>query len=305
MGGGGGRAAGPTLLTACGDTMASKRAHEDSTLSNKLGYDSVDVEGKRVLIRVDFNVPFKDGAISNAQRITAAVPTIQHVLDHKAKVGCSAFARARVRGWPPSAPRLRRGRACRRILTHGALLAVFPGCGPHVPPRPARRQERSLKLPPPGGREVIGAPCGLGASPAATSLLRGLCPPHRGHCGPAPTAGDHGSPRQVPRGLCGGGSGARVRGSGAWLDPAAGEPSLPPRGRGQGPEGYLRACGPPSWAAAAARRCADAVRRRTSLPPRPWLPSAARCPSWAMFTSTTPSARPTARTAPWWAWTWR
>lgn len=74
--------------------MASKRAHEDDTLSNKLGYDRVDVEGKRVLIRVDFNVPFKNGAISNAQRIQGAVPTIQHVLDNKAKVGCVAPARA-------------------------------------------------------------------------------------------------------------------------------------------------------------------------------------------------------------------
>lgn len=50
------------------------------SLSTKLGLSSVTVSGKRVLIRVDFNVPFADGKISNNQRIVAALPTIQHCL---------------------------------------------------------------------------------------------------------------------------------------------------------------------------------------------------------------------------------
>lgn len=48
----------------------------------------VDVAGKRVLMRVDFNVPQDKatGAITNNQRIVAALPTIKHVLDHGAAV---------------------------------------------------------------------------------------------------------------------------------------------------------------------------------------------------------------------------
>ncbi len=45
-----------------------------------------DVAGKKVLIRVDFNVPMKDGAISDDNRIVAALPTLQHLLQKGAKV---------------------------------------------------------------------------------------------------------------------------------------------------------------------------------------------------------------------------
>ncbi|KAJ7997039.1 hypothetical protein DPEC_G00224770 [Dallia pectoralis] len=55
------------------------------SLSNKLTLDKVDVKGKRVVMRVDFNVPMKDNKITNNQRIKAAVPTIKHCLDHGAK----------------------------------------------------------------------------------------------------------------------------------------------------------------------------------------------------------------------------
>ncbi|KAM4835041.1 phosphoglycerate kinase 2 [Thomomys bottae] len=55
------------------------------SLSNKLTLDKLDVKGKRVLMRVDFNVPMKNNQITNTQRIKAAVPSIQHCLDHGAK----------------------------------------------------------------------------------------------------------------------------------------------------------------------------------------------------------------------------
>ncbi|KAG0332685.1 phosphoglycerate kinase [Podila horticola] len=53
-------------------------------LSEKLVINDVDFHGKRVLMRVDFNVPFADGKISNNARIVAAVPSIKYALDHGA-----------------------------------------------------------------------------------------------------------------------------------------------------------------------------------------------------------------------------
>ncbi len=46
----------------------------------------LDVEGKKVIVRVDFNVPIKEGKITDDTRITAALPTINYLLDHGAAV---------------------------------------------------------------------------------------------------------------------------------------------------------------------------------------------------------------------------
>ncbi|XP_003897770.1 phosphoglycerate kinase 2 [Papio anubis] len=55
------------------------------SLSKKLTLDKLDVRGKRVIMRVDFNVPMKKNQITNNQRIKASIPSIKYCLDNGAK----------------------------------------------------------------------------------------------------------------------------------------------------------------------------------------------------------------------------
>jgi phosphoglycerate kinase len=53
---------------------------------NKKSITDIEVKGKRVLARCDFNVPMQDGVITDVKRITGAMPTIKYLSEHGAKV---------------------------------------------------------------------------------------------------------------------------------------------------------------------------------------------------------------------------
>src|SRR5438128_8862526 len=53
---------------------------------NKKTIKDIDISGKRVFIRVDFNVPIKDGKIEDDTRIIGALPTIRYAVEQGAKI---------------------------------------------------------------------------------------------------------------------------------------------------------------------------------------------------------------------------
>ncbi|MCI8441541.1 MAG: phosphoglycerate kinase [Provencibacterium sp.] len=71
------------------------------TSLNKKTVEDLQVSGKRVLVRCDFNVPIKEGAITNDKRIVAALPTIEYLVKNGARVIlCSHLGRPK-EGWEP------------------------------------------------------------------------------------------------------------------------------------------------------------------------------------------------------------
>lgn len=72
---------------------------------NKKSVKDIDVSGKRVLVRCDFNVPLQDGKITSDKRIVASLPTIKYLIDHHAKVIlCSHLGRPKGEFKPEFSP---------------------------------------------------------------------------------------------------------------------------------------------------------------------------------------------------------
>ena len=74
---------------------------------NKKTIEDIDVNGKKVLVRCDFNVPLKDGVITDENRLAGALPTIKYLVEHNAKVIlCSHLGKDASKSLAPVAVRL-------------------------------------------------------------------------------------------------------------------------------------------------------------------------------------------------------
>ncbi len=99
---------------------------------NKMTVRDVDLRGKRVLMRVDFNVPIDKGVITDDKRIRAALPTIQYVLDHDASlVLMSHLGRPKGVGFEPEFSLKPAAETLAKLL--GKKVQMAPDCvGPEV-----------------------------------------------------------------------------------------------------------------------------------------------------------------------------
>jgi phosphoglycerate kinase len=107
---------------------------------NKKTVKDVDLRGKRVLMRVDFNVPMQDGKVSDDKRIRASLPTIQYVLDQGASLILMSHL-GRPKGKADPAFSLKAAAESLSTLL-GKPVSMAPDCiGPEV-----EKMARGLKL---------------------------------------------------------------------------------------------------------------------------------------------------------------
>src|SRR4029453_17839171 len=99
---------------------------------NKKTVRDISIEGKRVLMRVDFNVPMANGIVTDDKRIKAALPTIQYVLDHGASlILMSHLGRPKGTGFEPDFSLKPAAEALATLL--GTSVQMAPDCvGPEV-----------------------------------------------------------------------------------------------------------------------------------------------------------------------------
>ena len=96
---------------------------------NKKSIRDIDVAGKRVLCRCDFNVPTKAGKITSDKRIVAALPTIKYLIENKAKVIlCSHMGKPKGEWKPELSLKIVAGSSCNfdtPLSTNFCLIAFF------------------------------------------------------------------------------------------------------------------------------------------------------------------------------------
>jgi phosphoglycerate kinase len=99
---------------------------------NKMTVRDISLKGKRVLMRVDFNVPMAEGIVTDDKRIKAALPTIQYVLDQGASlILMSHLGRPRGTGFEPDFSLKAAAEALAKLL--GESVRMAPDCvGPEV-----------------------------------------------------------------------------------------------------------------------------------------------------------------------------
>ena len=99
---------------------------------NKMTVRDISLEGKRVLMRVDFNVPMANGVVTDDKRIKAALPTIQYVIDQGASlILMSHLGRPKGTGFEPDFSLKAASEALAKLL--GKPVQMAPDCvGPDV-----------------------------------------------------------------------------------------------------------------------------------------------------------------------------